>query len=368
MLPLSYEFHVGMDGRLEKVDLADKLPSQRVNPLSRTPYSDATQCKKATKHVKRPMNAFMVWSQMERRKINVRHPDMHNAEISKRLGRRWRCLSDAERQPFIEEAARLRDLHLREYPDYKYRPRKKTATAVAGGTQKTEDCTRSESIRSPPHHPDHNFCAPERFVSRDSIGRRAVVTTPDVFDRFGSKGSVKILQSSSALRSPSNRLDLKLRIDEHFKDTIKASRRSAFAVAGRTVPVPPRPSSPVGHLPDTPESDASSGSETSDFRADVKQEFVEPELSEAVKQEIIDETLLNSCALSRSNAIQSSLKSDVYAAALWSSSDGEYIPPPVFSIPLESYSIPEVQELVNCTLMDMDFDWMHLDQLDQQSA
>ena len=56
---------------------------------------------------------------------------MHNAEISKRLGRRWKELSDVDRQPFVEEAERLRVLHCREYPDYKYRPRKRTAAAAA---------------------------------------------------------------------------------------------------------------------------------------------------------------------------------------------------------------------------------------------
>ncbi|XP_011872298.1 PREDICTED: transcription factor Sox-11-A-like isoform X2 [Vollenhovia emeryi] len=76
------------------------------------------------------MNAFMVWSQMERKKICQVQPDMHNAEISKKLGKKWKLLSEDDRQPFRVEAEKLREFHQIQYPNYKYRPRKKTSKPV----------------------------------------------------------------------------------------------------------------------------------------------------------------------------------------------------------------------------------------------
>lgn len=118
---------------------------------SLVPIASKAASDKRKLHVKRPMNAFMVWAQAARRKLADQYPQLHNAELSKTLGKLWRVLTDNDKKPFIEEAERLRVIHKREHPDYKYQPRRrkqKNGNAVIDSSHHQHQAANSSQFSS----------------------------------------------------------------------------------------------------------------------------------------------------------------------------------------------------------------------------
>ena len=127
--------------------IINELNSLPETKIKLPPPSPSSRKKEAARpdHIKRPMNAFMIWSQIQRRKIIEDTPSVHNALISRNLGKLWREQPEEVKKPFHIEAKRLRLQHMRDYPDYKYKPKKKVKPVP-----KTEQTVEQPSSNTTP--------------------------------------------------------------------------------------------------------------------------------------------------------------------------------------------------------------------------
>ncbi|XP_032885860.1 transcription factor SOX-30 isoform X1 [Amblyraja radiata] len=99
-------------------------PSLKINtinvPLTVPPteaeINDMPPSKDRSGHIKRPMNAFMVWARIHRPSLAKANPNANNAEISVQLGLEWNKLTEEQKKPYYDEAQKIKEKHREEFP------------------------------------------------------------------------------------------------------------------------------------------------------------------------------------------------------------------------------------------------------------
>uniref|UniRef100_A0A4W4E8I0 Protein capicua homolog n=1 Tax=Electrophorus electricus TaxID=8005 RepID=A0A4W4E8I0_ELEEL len=112
---------------------------RRSQSLSALPKDDKNSPGKREKdHIRRPMNAFMIFSKRHRALVHQRHPNQDNRTVSKILGEWWYALGPKEKQKYHDLAFQVKEAHFKAHPDWKWcnKDRKKSSSegrGVAGG-------------------------------------------------------------------------------------------------------------------------------------------------------------------------------------------------------------------------------------------
>uniref|UniRef100_H3A0B5 Protein capicua homolog n=1 Tax=Latimeria chalumnae TaxID=7897 RepID=H3A0B5_LATCH len=83
-------------------------------------------------HIRRPMNAFMIFSKRHRALVHQRHPNQDNRTVSKILGEWWYALGPKEKQKYHDLAFQVKEAHFKAHPDWKWcnKDRKKSSSDV----------------------------------------------------------------------------------------------------------------------------------------------------------------------------------------------------------------------------------------------
>ncbi|XP_030195838.1 transcription factor 7-like 2 isoform X11 [Gadus morhua] len=94
-----------------------------ISSLNSSKHSDAKkeEEKKKQPHIKKPLNAFMLYMKEMRAKVVAECTLKESAAINQILGRRWHALSREEQAKYYELARKERQLHMQLYPGWSAR-------------------------------------------------------------------------------------------------------------------------------------------------------------------------------------------------------------------------------------------------------
>ncbi|XP_031636190.1 putative transcription factor capicua isoform X2 [Contarinia nasturtii] len=115
-------------------------------PSAKEPQSPATKQKEPK--IRRPMNAFMIFSKRHRAMVHQKHPNQDNRTVSKILGEWWYALKPEEKNRYHELASEVKEAHFRTYPEWKWcsKDRRKSSSSGKDGRGRTDSIDGMDEI------------------------------------------------------------------------------------------------------------------------------------------------------------------------------------------------------------------------------
>jgi hypothetical protein len=138
---------------------AKKGRSQSLSALHAGKDPASPSCKKDPR-IRRPMNAFMIFSKRHRAMVHQQHPNQDNRTVSKILGEWWYALKSDEKTKYHELASEVKEAHFKAHPEWKWcskdRRKSSSSTKDSRGRMDSFDGADSYSDEKSPKTPaDH---------------------------------------------------------------------------------------------------------------------------------------------------------------------------------------------------------------------
>ncbi|XP_076261582.1 putative transcription factor capicua isoform X1 [Rhynchophorus ferrugineus] len=99
--------------------------------------------------IRRPMNAFMIFSKRHRGLVHQRHPNQDNRTVSKILGEWWYALGPAEKKKYHELATEVKEAHFKAHPEWKWCNKDRRKSSTGSGRSKLSSTGEGDIPASP---------------------------------------------------------------------------------------------------------------------------------------------------------------------------------------------------------------------------
>ena len=118
-------------------------------------------------------------SKVDLHKFNLRDFLVETNNFPQNLGKAWKLLGDAEKSKYQEEAETLRLLHQKEYPDYKYRPKKRTRSGSDTGGMRVKQEKEEGGLSKRMHREENQIMDADFQFKREPQTFASISTSPD---------------------------------------------------------------------------------------------------------------------------------------------------------------------------------------------